>query len=314
MIYQPLVCGYPFPVSRIRCAVFSPATGIFPFLIGVFTAGSASLSACKKPQKETSTLKDSVITQVAYGPHTRHTYDIYLPAGRDSLNTPVLVLLHGGGWKYGQKEDLQMLVNLFRTHWKEAAIVNMNYRLASQAEGIHHDSIMADIHRALGHVLSRRGLYQVSDRMCLAGESAGAHLAMIYSYRYNHFNNIRAVGDLYGPSVLYDWQWYNSTYFWVGTAVSQLLTEYVGQPYDSVSYCGASPYHQATSTSPPTIILHGYLDLVVPKYQSDWLHGRLQAIGVPVQYHEMLWGHGLNYYQAEDAVKKMTAFFIPWVQ
>lgn len=64
-----------------------------------------------------------------------------------------------------------------------------------------------------------------------------AHLAMMYSYYYDHFNNSRAGGDHDGHFLLNDWQWYNSTYFWVGTAVSQLLYDYVGQPYDLASYC-----------------------------------------------------------------------------
>lgn len=51
-----------------------------------------------------------------------------------------------------------MLAKLFMAHRKEVTIVTMSYFLASQAKRIHHDSIMADIRRDLGHVLSRHGL------------------------------------------------------------------------------------------------------------------------------------------------------------
>lgn len=269
--------------------------------------------ACLKPKKPDKTVwpKDTVMYDVAYGPHPRHKYDLYLPAGRDTIKTPGVLLLHGGGWKYGQKEDMQMWVNLFRKVYPEAAIINMNYRLASWSEGIHHPEIMTDLQEAVQHIMAHRAEYRIAGRMAMAGESAGAHLSMMYAYRFNEAGLIRAVGDLYGPSTLYDWSWYSSANLWLGALVGDVLAEYVGAPFDSAAYCAASPYWQATSQAPPTIIFHGILDPIVPKYQSDWLNARLHSLGVPRQYHEVLAFHGFNYYQAEDAVQKMTAFFRP---
>lgn len=271
------------------------------------------LSFCYKPKKPKPDigLRDTVMYDVSYGPHERHRYDIHLPAGRDT-NTPVVMVFHGGGWKYGKKEDISMLVNLLKTHWKEAAVVNANYRLASNAEGIHHNEIMDDLTQLIQHLVMHRQSYKIGRFMALAGESAGAHLAMIFAYRYNPFQNIRCVGDIYGPTVLNDWSWYNSTNLWLGTQVGNVLSEYVGQPWDSASYAAASPYWQATGMAPPTVIFHGFWDPIVPKYQSDWLSGRLQSLGVPHQYHELWLFHGLNYLQADDVARKMTAFFKQW--
>lgn len=279
-------------------------------IAGGICLGIFGVYSCQKPKKAAPPPgpKDTVLYDVAYGPHARHRYDVYLPAGRDTT-TPVVVVFHGGGWKYGSKEDIGMFVNLIKKHWKEAAVVNANYRLASNAEGVHHDDIMDDLTALMQHLLNHRLQYQMGRWFALAGESAGAHLAMIYAYRYDIFQNIRCVGDIYGPSVLNDWSWYSSTNIWMGTQVGNVLSEYIGQPWDTAAYAAASPYSQATSQSPPTVIFHGYLDPIVPKYQSDWLNGRLQNLGVPHQYHELWIFHGLNYYQADDVAKKMTDFF-----
>lgn len=153
--------------------------------------------ACLKPKKPDKTVwpKDTVRYDVTYGPHPRHKYDVYLPAGRDTIKTPVVLLLHGGGWKYGQKENMQMWVNLFRKVYPEAAIINMNYRLASWSEGIHHPEMMTDLQEAVQHIMAHRAEYRISGRLAMAGESAGAHLSMMYAYRFNEAGLIRAVGD-----------------------------------------------------------------------------------------------------------------------
>jgi acetyl esterase/lipase len=283
-------------------------SGLLFFWIGFCLS---SFSCFKPKNSKPGGLKDTVLYNEIYGPHDRHRFDIHLPANRDT-STPVVVLLHGGGWKYGNKEDIAMLVDLVKTHWKEAAVVNANYRLASNADGIHHEEIMDDLTALMQHLLIHRQTYRIGRHVALAGESAGAHLAMIYAYRYNPFHNIRCVGDIYGPAVLNDWSWYSSANLWLGTQVGNILSEYIGQPWDSATYAAASPYWQATGHSPPTVIFHGFLDPIVPKYQSDWLNGRMQSLGVPRQYHELWIFHGLNYYQAADVAQKMTAFFRQW--
>lgn len=258
--------------------------------------------------QDTTAKKDTTMLNVSYGNDPLQVYDLYLPANRND-STPVIVMIHGGAWKAGQKEDFNPYINLIKNEWKEAAIVNINYRLASNAKNIHHNEIMADIQKALGQVINKKTTYHIGTRMAIIGASAGGQLAMIYAYQYNHYNNIYCVGNFFGPSIINDWSWYNSTNIWLGGYVGDILAEYVGKTWDTTAYKAVSPYWNINSNSQPTIIFHGNLDPIVPVYQSQWMYGKLQSLGVATAYHEYLAFHGFDNTQSEEAIKKMVVFF-----
>src|SRR5690554_8055242 len=68
-----------------------------------------------------SGLAKTTLVDISYGSHVRQTYDIHLPAGRDS-NTPVILMIHGGAWKAGQKEELNNYINIIKNKWSKVAI------------------------------------------------------------------------------------------------------------------------------------------------------------------------------------------------
>ncbi len=269
---------------------------------------SCTEESIRKNGGGTSTLKDTTLIDVEYGADAKQVYDLYLPAKRDG-NTPVILMIHGGAWKAGQKEEFNSYVNLIKTKWKEVAIVNMNYRLASNTNNIHHDEIMADINAVVADVLAKKADYHVSSNMGIMGASAGGQLAMIYAYRYNDFDNIKCVGNIFGPSIINDWAWYNSINLWLGAYTGDILTEYVGQSWDAAVYKDVSPYWNIDEESQPTILFHGNLDPIVPVYQSQWMNGKLNTLGVPHEYHEYLAFHSFDNTQADDAMNKLVAFF-----
>lgn len=147
--------------------------------------------------------------------------------------------------------------------------------------------------------------------MGVVGASAGAQLAMIYAYAYNDYHNISVVADLFGPCIINDWDWYNSYNLILGANIGDILTEYVGQPWDSAVYRSVSPYWQATSSSQPVIIFHGTLDPIVPLYQSQWFNSRLNSLGVTHEYYEYVAFHGFDATQTEDVMNKLINFFKP---
>lgn len=272
------------------------------------------ISACTKepqpnPNDNNNTLSDTTLNDVAYGSHPKQRYDIYLPANRNTTVTPVIVMIHGGAWKAGDKSEFTYYMNLLKSAWPKAAIVNINYRLASNANNIHHNEIIADIDSAISHLVQHQVNYQVSNRYGIMGYSAGGQLAMIYAYKYNTFNNIKCVANISGPSIINDWSWYNSFNIWLGTTIGDILTEYVGQPWDTTVYREVSPYWNVTAQSQPTILFHGSADPIVPVYQSQWMHGQLNSFTVPNQYHEYVAFHSFDNNQSADIIAKMVAFF-----
>lgn len=249
---------------------------------------------------------DTTLINVAYGTHPRQIYDIHLPQNRDS-STPIILVIHGGAWKAGKKEEMNKYVNLIKGNWPSVAIVNMNYRLASNTEGIHHKEMMEDIDAAVQNILKQTKNYQISSNMAIMGASAGAQLSMIYAYKYN--NNIKCVGNIFGPSKINDWAWYNSTNIWLGGKVGDILTEYVGQKWDSTAYAAVSPLSNVNLNTPPTISFHGSLDPIVPVSHSQLLKNELNNKNIDNEYYELIAFHGFNDSQASDVANKLVAFF-----
>lgn len=255
------------------------------------------------------TLSERIILDTAYGAAPAQKMDIYLPAGRTTA-TKLIILIHGGGWESGDKGDMNYYKNLLRAKWPEAAIANINYRLASNAANIHYNEIMNDISAAVNFMVSNKAGFVTSDSLLMVGASAGAHLAMLYTYKYNTNNYVRAVADYFGPAVLDDWSWYNSFNIWVGKAVKDVLSQYNNSLWDVPLYQSNSPYSQVTASSKPTIIFHGTIDVIVPLYQSQWLNAKLNTLAVPHEYYEyFLDGHGFNPTNTDDAMNKTVAFF-----
>lgn len=256
-----------------------------------------------------SSLAERIILDTSYGTATAQKMDIYLPAGRTGA-TKMIMLIHGGGWESGDKADMNYYKNLLRSQWPEAAIANINYRLASNAANIHSTEIMNDISAAVNFIINNKNSFVISDTLLMLGASAGAHLAMQYTYTRNTGNYVRAVADFFGPAVLNDWDWYNSFNIWAGKAVKDILIQYNNSAWNLPVYQANSPYSAATSSSRPTIIFHGTIDVIVPLYQSQWMHARLNTLGVPNAYYEYpLDGHGFNPANTSDAIARSVAFF-----
>jgi acetyl esterase/lipase len=248
---------------------------------------------------------DTVLLNVKYGNHPRQIMDIHLPADRDS-STPVIMIIHGGAWKAGQKEDMNMVVQLIKKYWSNVAIANINYRYASLKDGVHHQEMMSDIASAFAHLKNNRSRYAISEKYAMSGASAGGHLAMIYAYSMT--NNIRCIGNIFGPSNLRDWDWYSSFNVFLGSKVGDILTEYVGKSWDTTAYATVSPITYIQSKTPPTITFHGSLDPIVPMYQSRYLHGKLQSLNVKNELHEYPAFHSFDAGQSEDVINKMITF------
>ncbi len=253
-----------------------------------------------------STLTERIILDTAYGSDPKQKMDIYLPAGRTTA-TKVVILIHGGGWEAGDKSEMNYYKTLLRAKWPDAAIANLNYRLTSNSS-IHHTEIMTDIKAGVNMMINNKSSFVVSDTLTMIGASAGAHLAMLYTYAHNTNGYVRAVADFFGPAKLSDWTWYNTFNIFLGKPISTLLTQFNGAPWDVALYDSNSPHSIATSQTKPTIIFHGTIDVIVPLYQSQQLRGRLNTLGVPNEYYEYLDGHGFNNTNTDDAMNKTVAF------
>ena len=64
-------------------------------------------ASCKKKEDANAA---KTFLNVKYGTDAKQAMDVYLPAGRSTTATPVLILIHGGGWTEGSRNDLNVFV------------------------------------------------------------------------------------------------------------------------------------------------------------------------------------------------------------
>jgi len=110
---------------------------------------------------------------IPYGQHDRQQLDIYAP--EKASNLPVLLYIHGGAWKIGNKRMVDDKPGFFTS--KNWIFVSANYRLLPDGQ---HPANVQDVASALAWVHDNIEKYGGNaDRIILCGFSAGAHLAAL---------------------------------------------------------------------------------------------------------------------------------------
>lgn len=114
---------------------------------------------------------------IPYGDDPAQRLDVYRPAAGTSA-APVIVFVHGGGWRRGDKAMAQMVANKV-PHWLGCGhvVVSINYRMLPDADPVQQAE---DVARALAFV-QREAAFWGGDaaRVALVGHSAGAHLVAL---------------------------------------------------------------------------------------------------------------------------------------
>lgn len=244
-------------------------------------------------------------TNVAYGEDPKQQLDIYLPAGRDTVNTKIMILLHGGGWVRGDKAEYNAYITALQERLPGYAFANINYRLYDN--GVHRFPDQEnDIKAAVEFLLSKRADYGFSKKIVLMGASAGAHLALLQGYKNMDNNRPLAIISFFGPSNL-ELLFKEPAH----PATPLLLSGIVGGTPDrnGDAYKSSSPINFVTGQSPPTFLLHGDADNLVPVVQSKLLKEKLKKAGVKtdlVIYPDA--GHGWRGRNLEDSFDKVKAF------
>ena len=242
----------------------------------------------------------NVVRNIEYKPGLK--LDIYQPTTKVYEKAPVIVYVHGGAWIGGFKESLNFnrfnqAINTLRE--SGYAIVSVNYTLGKPNKSPFPDCIK-DASDAVSWLTQNSALYNFDVlNIGLIGESAGAHIAMMLAYSQDSVK-FNYVVDIYGPNQL------------AGILHSPLidtLNSFVGKFPDSYrprlspekyifgldpkqdSACvtemvqAYSPYNYLTSSVPPTLIIQGDCDRIVPLIQSTSLQTRLDSLGVENDIH-----------------------------
>jgi acetyl esterase/lipase len=266
-------------------------------------------TACQRtegsvPVHHTSALPAKNYVNVSYGEDSLQKMDVYLPANRTD-STKVLVLIHGGGWIGGDKSEFAAAIPVLQEKLPQYAIFNINYRLANQMTN-HFPTQENDVQAALQFITNKAGEYRISKNMVLMGASAGAHLALLQAYKHTDPVVPQAVISFFGPTDMADmYNRQSNAYYKMGL---QLLIGGTPTAKPAV-FSQASPVHFVSRQSPPTLLLHGGADGLVPLSQSKKLKEKLEAVGVPAElvvYPKE--GHGWHGANLTDSYERVEQF------
>jgi acetyl esterase/lipase len=139
------------------------------FLLVLVILASASVAA-----------EPVVVRDVRYGDTpgdatSAHALDVYTPADPGAGPTPVMVYVHGGGWKGGDKARVGSKAEYFTGRgW---AFASVNYRLLPAGR---HPANVNDVASAIAWVHDHAAEHGIDpDAIFVMGHSAGAHLAAL---------------------------------------------------------------------------------------------------------------------------------------
>jgi acetyl esterase/lipase len=212
--------------------------------------------------------------------------DVFTPP--DSLeggqpNRPAVLLLHGGGWRDGDKTQLKYYgIQLARYGY---LCVCSEYRLSGEAIW---PAQLHDAKAALRWIRGNAAQLNVdAERIAVSGNSAGAHLALMLAAtpdtpglegdggQEGVSSTCAAAIAVYPPTLL------RSAEPEADGAVAALF----GGPVSNETADAASPLTYAHRGFPPTMLVHGNADDVVPVAASLQMYDALSGAGAAVEMH-----------------------------
>ncbi len=226
--------------------------------------------------------------ELAYGDDPAHKLDFH-PAATNAGRAPLLVFVHGGGWRRGDKSNATGGSQAAHFTAHGFAYASINYRLVPRASV---EDQAADVANALAWLLRNAERLGIdSRRVVLMGHSAGAHLSALVATDSRYLKAAGLGLDRLAGVVLLD-----------GAAYDIPAQRSDGPPIMQRTYAQAfgdepdrqralSPtFHAGPPNADNFLILH--VDRADGRRQSEALAGALRGAGVRVELAELP-GRGL---------------------
>lgn len=197
----------------------------------------------------------------------RHLLDLYLPAEEQWLTArPLLIFVHGGGWRIGSKDDLSGLYGRIAHEFAERGIAFaiVNYRLSPRVK---HPAHVEDVATALTFLKTAADTYgYAAENAFLMGHSAGAQIAALLALnpRFLMAQTLQTttVSGVIALSGLYDLRGLAA---FIPAELDELRTvrttpdhplARAGIAFAPSDYADASPILQVTGKAPPFLLFH----------------------------------------------------------
>ncbi len=221
--------------------------------------------------------------------------DLYKPRKLQG-KVPGLIFIHGGGWKTGKLQDYRVYTSWFAEQGYVAATIT--YRLSKEAK---FPAAVEDAKCAVRWMRKHADSLGVDpDKIVAIGGSAGGHLSMMVGYSSDDkslegtgghtdvSSKVAAVVNIYGP---YDLETPEGK-------SAGVVRDFLGKnSYQEAPelWKRVSPATYLDENDPPTLIIHGTIDEVVPVEQADRIAKRLGDLKIPFRYLRIDgWPHAMD--------------------
>lgn len=239
--------------------------------------------------------------------------DIYSPGGVEA--PPLLVWVHGGVWAGGTKEDVPLVFVA-----NGIATASIDFRQSTDAR---FPAQVHDIKAAIRFLRAKASEYGYrADRIAIAGDSSGGHLAALVGVTNGHrelegtvgndldqSSSVQAILDYYGASNLMTILAQSTPY---GLSVREPgLKRLLGAlPANAKALAElASPVFHVDRNDPPLLLFHGDEDPQMPIEQSRELESVYRKMGLDV-YLDVVRGaaHGGPVFFSPERLQRALAF------
>lgn len=217
--------------------------------------------------------------------------DVYSPTEKTENNGASLIIIHGGSWNGGKRNDFPQWNQMFAA--QGFTVFDIDYRLTQP----NYLTAIGDVKCAVKWVKENQEKFQISpERIALLGRSAGGQLALLAAYSPNDARipascsppetnkTVRAVVALYAPTDLL-WDFDHPANQRVINGQQTLADFLGGSPRESAElqtrYVLASPISHVNSATTPTLLIHGGQDQLVRPENINLLADRLTEANTP---------------------------------
>ena len=227
--------------------------------------------------------------------------DLAQPQFGPQENRPAILIIHGGGWSAGSKNDLVYRALMIDYAMKGYVVCNMNYRLVQEAP---LPACIEDVRCAIRWMKANAQKLGIDPtRIGTYGHSAGGHLSLMAGVAADS----KSFNDAADP-----WKEYDCS---VACAAGGAPPTEIGRAGDWADHTEWWPIGYIGKSKTPFLVLQGGEDPVVqPNLTEDWVK-KMQQAGASVDYVKVHGQHGVAFdQQLEFTRPAMDAFYARYLK
>lgn len=234
--------------------------------------------------------------------------DLTMPVDDSVEAWPAILLVHGGGWNGGSRDDMDTIAEKLAQRGYVA--VSISYRLAPEFP---HPAALEDLREAVKWMRKESKRLRIDPtKIGALGYSAGAHLASLLAVDPKTPPESRVKAVSAGGSPM------NLTW----AVEHELVQGYLrgsGPALDFVRnpevFRNASPVYLISQDSPPFFLYHGKIDRTVVYEHLVEFSQKLKEAGVPVETYSLCClGHIAVFLLSDEAISRSADFFDRYVR